>query len=282
MLKKALFLCVAVLSAVSFSGCDSGIYSAEKRFWQASKEFNALLKAKEKPSSVDCQKVIDKFREITIRYPMWPNSAQAQFSIGQLYAMQGSLAKGRDEFLLILKDYPDNKDLCSRALFMVAMTYEQAEDLPKALESLNKVMSDYPDTGTAMQVPVHIAEYYKVKGKNDEASAAYVSAIEKYKKYISDNPKTYGALVTIDLITTCYADQGKWDEALEYMESLVSGHEDSLLAPKALFVSGAIYEQKMNQPERAILNYRRIMEKYPKTPFAQLAEKQIEALNKSK
>lgn len=271
-----------ILSAIYLGGCDSGTYSAEKRFWQASKEFNVLLKAAEKASSVDYQKIIDKFREITIRYPMWPNSAQAQFNIGQLYAMQGTLAKSRDEFLLILKDYPDNKDLCSRALYMVAMTYEQADDWPKALESLNGIMSGYPDTGTAMQVPVHIAEYLKVKGKNDEASAAYASAIEKYKKYISDNPKTYGALVTIDLITTCYADQGKWNEALEYMEALVSGHEDLLLAPKALFVAGAIYEQKMDQPDKAIQNYRRILEKYPKTPFAQPAGKQIEALSKSK
>ncbi|MFA5317223.1 MAG: tetratricopeptide repeat protein [Dehalococcoidales bacterium] len=282
MFRKLSVICAVVLVSAALGGCDSGTYSAEKRFWNASKDLNALLKAPDKASPVDYQKIIDKFREITIRYPMWPNSSQAQFNIGQLYAMQGSLAKSREEFLAIPKDYPDNKDLSSRALYMVALTYESADDWSNALETLNKITSGYPDTGTALQVPVHIAEYLKLKGRNDEASAAYVAALDKYKKYITDDPKTYGALVAIDLIVTCYADQGKWDEALDYLNSLIAAHEDKLVAPKALFVAGAIYEQKTNQPDKAIQNYRRILEKYSNTPFAKLAGNQLEALSKSK
>lgn len=282
MFRKISVICAVLLASSAISGCDSGTYSAEKRFWHASKDLNKLLQAPDKASPVEYQKIIDKFREITIRYPMWPNSAQAQFSIGQLYAMQGSVAKARDEFLVILKEHPENADLCSRALYMVAITYEAGDDTPKAIEALNRIMSDYPDTGTALQVPVHIAEYYKLKGKNDEASTAYAVAIDKYKKYISDNSKTYGALVTIDLLVTCFADQGKWAEALEYLDSVAAAHGDTLLAPKALFVAGAVYEQKTNQPDKAAANYRLIMEKYSNTPFAKLAEKQLEAINKSK
>ncbi len=282
MFRAAGLLFSVFLFAACLNGCDSTRYSAEKRFWHASRDFNKLLKSPEAASPVDYQRIIDKFREITIRYPMWPNSAQAQFNIGQLYAMQGNMAKGRDEFYAILKDYPENKDMCARALFMVALAYEKGDDWPKALEALNKITSDYPDTGIALQIPVHIAEYYKIRGKNEEASAAYASAIEKYRSVISKEPNTYAALAAVDLIVSCYADQEKWNEAVDYLGSLASSYGDLVLASKALFVEAAIYEQKLNMPDKAESNYKKIIDKYGNTPFAKPAENQLAALKKKK
>ena len=272
-----------VLAAVLFlNGCDSGTYSAEKRFWHAAKEFAQLMKASDKATPVDYQKVIDSFREVTIRYPMWPNSAQAQFNIAQLYAMQGSMSKARDEFAVIIKDYPSNVDMCGRSLFMIALAYEKEDNWPKAKETLEKIEQDYAKTGTALQVPLHIAEYYKMKGQSAEMEAAYASALEKYKNMIKDNPKTYGAIITIDLVITCYADQEKWNEALDYLAGLVTGYPDTLLAPKSLLTQGVIYEQKLKQPDKAREIYRGVVEKYSKTLFAAAAQKQLEALDKAK
>lgn len=275
-----IFLILAIL--LPLMGCDSGTYSAEKRFWHASKAYNRLMKAPEKATQVDYQKVIDSFREITIRYPVWPNSAQAQFNIGQLYAMQGNLSKAKDEFGVILKDYSGNVDMCANSLFMTVLIYEREDNWPKAKEILDKITDDYPNTGTAFRVPIHIAEYYKIKGRNAEAEAAYAAALDKYKKLIKDNPKTYGAIITVDLIMTCYVDQERWNEALDYLSSLVSDYSDTLLAPKAMFIKGTIYEQKLSQPDKARELYREIMQKYSKTPFAEAAQKQIEGLNKPK
>jgi len=282
MFKAAGYLCAVFLLTACLGGCDSTRYSAEKRFWHASRDYNKLLRSQDAVSPVDYQRVIDKFREITIRYPMWPNSAQAQFNIGQLYAMQGNLSKGRDEFYVILKDYPENKDMCAKALFMIAMSYEKGDDWPKALEAFNKITSGYPETGSALQVPVHIAEYYKLKGKNEEASAAYSAAIEKYRNVISKDPNTYAALAALALAVTCYAAQEKWNEAVDYLDSLVSSYGNLAIAPKALFVESIIYEQKLNMPDKAEINYKNIIEKYSDTPFAKLAENQLTVLKKTK
>lgn len=282
MSKKTVSIFLVFVVLLILNGCDSGIYSAEKRFWHASKAFNGLVKASDKATQVDYQKVIDSFREITIRYPMWSNSAQAQFNIGQLYAMQGNLSKAKGEFGVIIKGYPTNTDMCARGLFMIAIICEREDDWPKAKETLDKITDSYPDTGTAFQVPIHIAEYYKIKGQNAEAEAAYAAALDKYKKIIKNNPKTYGAIITVDLIMTCYADQERWNEALDYLSGLASDYPDTLLAPKGLFIKGAIYEQKLNQPDKARELYREVIQKYSKTPFAQAAQQQIESLNKPK
>ena len=240
------------------------------------------MKAPEKATPVDYQKIIDSFREITIRYPMWPNSAQAQFNIGQLYAMQGNFPKAKDEFLLILKDYQANVDMCARGLFAAALVYEKEDNWPKAKETLDRIENDYPDTGTAFQVPLHTAEYYKVKGKSAEADAAYLAALDKYKSLIKDKPKTYGALITVDLVLSCYSDQEKWNEAMDYLVSLVVDYPETLLAPKAKFIQAAIYEQKLSQPEKARELYDEIIKKYAKTPFAKTAQQQLERMNKAK
>ena len=282
MSKKAVFISLVFFAAAVLNGCDSGTYSAEKRFWHASRDFNQLMKAPDKATAVDYQKIIDSFREITIRYPMWPSSAQAQFNIGQLYAMQGNFSKARDEFQLILKDYQSNVDMCSRGLFAVALVYEREDNWPKAKEALDRIEKDYPETGTAVQVPLHIAEYYKVKGKNAEADAAYLAALDKYKNLIKNNSKTYGALVTVELVLSCYTDQEKWSEAVDYLGSLAVDYPETLLAPKAKFIQAAIYEQKLNQPEKSRELYDEIIKKYSKTPFADTAKQQLERMNKAK
>ena len=282
MSKKAVFILLVSSAVVVLNGCDSGIYSAEKRFWHTSKAFNQLLNAPDKATPVDYQKVIDSFREITIRYPTWPNSAQAQFDIGQLYAMEGNFSKARNEFMVIPKDYSANVDMCARALFAAALVCEKEDDWPKAKEIFERIEKDYTDTGTAFEVPLHIAEYYKVKGRSAEADAAYLAALDKYKGMIKEKPKTFGALVTVDLAVSCYTDQEKWNEAADYLGSLIADYPDTLLAPKAMFIQSAIYEQKLNQPGKARELYDEIIKKYSKTPFAKAAQDRIEKLNKPK
>ena len=115
-----------------------------------------------------------------------------------------------------------------------------------------------------------------------EADAAYLVALDKYKNLIKSKPKTYGALVMVDLALNCYSDREKWSEAVDYLGSLIVDYPETLLAPKAKFVQAAIYEQKLNQPEKSRELYDEIIKKYSKTPFADTAKQQLERMNKAK
>ncbi len=270
----SLFLAIAII--LSLAGCDAGIYSAEKRFWRASKAFNRLMQDLEKAEAEDYQKVVDAFREITIRYPMWPNSPRAQFHIAQLYAVQNNLPQARAEFEVILKEYPTNADICATALFTIGVIYEKENNWEKTKESFNKLVSDYPNTYSAYQVPLYMAQYYKNKGQ--AAEAAYAAALEKYQNIIKGNPKTFGAVVAVDFLVACYADQQKWNEAVAYLESLVNDYSDTALAPKALFTIGLIYQNQLNEPQKALEYYRKLIDKYPNNFLVKPAEKQIEQI----
>lgn len=275
-----IFLSAALL--ISLAGCDAGVYSAEKRFWRASKAFNRLMQDLEKAEPEDYQKVVDDFREITIRYPMWSNSPRAQFHIAQLYAVQNNLPQARAEFEVILKDYPTNTDICATALFTIGVIYEKEDNWEKAKETFNKLASDYPNTYSAYQVPLYIAQYYKNKGQTADADAAYAAALERYQQIIKEHPKTFGAVIAGDFAVACYADQKKWEEAIAYLESLVSDYSDSQLAPKSLFTIGLIYQNQLNESQKALEYYRKLIDKYPKNFLVEPAEKQIESINKPK
>ncbi|KPK41320.1 MAG: hypothetical protein AMJ78_05765 [Omnitrophica WOR_2 bacterium SM23_29] len=274
------FLFVTIV--MSMVGCDSGNYSAEKRFWRASKEFNRLMQNLEQATPQDHQKVIDLFREITIRYPSWPNSARAQFHIAQLYAIQNNLPQARTELEVILKEYSTNVDLCATALFTIGAIYEKEDKWDKAIETFDKLTSDYTNTYSALQVPLYIAQHYRGKGQAAQADAAYTAALEKYQKIIKDNSKTFGAVVAEDFAIACYVNQKKWTEAIDYLDSLARDYPDTPLAPKSLFTIGIIYQGQLKEPQKALEYYRKLIEKYPKNFLVKPAEKQIELINKPK
>ncbi|KPK41517.1 MAG: hypothetical protein AMJ78_05315 [Omnitrophica WOR_2 bacterium SM23_29] len=274
------FLFVAAVFFIT--GCDTGTYSAEKRYWHAAKKFNRLMQNLENATPQDYQEAIAAFREITIRYPPWTNSPKAQFYIGQLYAIQNNLPQARAEFETILNEYPTNVDICATALFAIGIIYERQDNWEKALEAFDKLTSDYPNAYSAFQAPLYIAQHYKNKGQAEETEAAYATALEQYQKVIKEYPNTFIAVIAEDFALTCYINQERWNEAVDYLDSLVRDYPDTLLAPKSLFSIGIIYQDRLNEPQKALGYYRTLIDKYPKNFLVKPAEKQIELINKSK
>lgn len=273
---------LSIILFISLSSCDGGTYSAEKRFWHALLEYNRLTQNVKGATPQDYQELIDAFRGITIRYPKWANSAKAQFYIAQLYAVQDNLSKSRDEFEVILREYPNNQDICATALFNIAVLYEKENNWEKGRGFLDRLVKEYPDSGLAFQVPLYIAEHYKRKSETVEMEAAYAAALDKYQRIIRENPKTYGALMAVDFAVACYGGRDKWEEAATYLSALINDYPDTILAPKVLFVSGAVYQEKLNQRQKALEYYRQIIKKYPETIFAKSARQLIETIDKTK
>lgn len=277
---KKIIGCLPIFLAVILfiSSCDSGTYSAEKRYWHASRAFNRLMQNLESATSEDYQKVIDTFREITIRYPLWSNTPRAQFHIAQLYAAQNNLPKARAEFETVLKEYPTNEDVCATALFYIGVIYEKEGKWEMALENFSKLTRDYPGVYSALQAPLYVAQHYKNKGQVAEAEAAYSSALAGYQKIIRDNPERFGAVVAEDFALACFVDQRKWNEAVGFLEGLARDYPDTFLAPKSLFSIGLIYQDQLNEPQKAVEYYRKLIDKYPSSFLVKPAEKQIEQI----
>jgi fibronectin type 3 domain-containing protein len=77
------------------------------------------------------------------------------------------------------------------------------------------------------------------------------------------------ATMALDYMAACYAGLEKWQEASETLQSLVN---QELPPPKQVdtyLKLGSIYEEKLNEKEKAIEVYSALLQKYPQLPIAQ-------------
>ncbi len=54
-------------------------------------------------------------------------------------------------------------------------------------------------------------------------------------------------------------DQGRWQEAVSYLEKIVQYHFDDILADDAVFQLGDIYENHLDNKEKAAVYYKKIL-----------------------
>ena len=259
-------------------GCSGGEYGAEKLYWRANKSYILLQRDFKTAKPEDFQKVIVSFRKVVLQYPNWRNSSQAQLFIGELYALQDDELKAKAEFEKVLKNYPRSMDVCAIAQFAIGTIYEDENDWNKALEEYKKIVINYPYTYTAYQVPLYIARHYKSENQDAEAEVAYKEAIEHYGKIIKEQPNTFAAITAQNFIVVSLLEQKKWNEAIDYLQSLIDAYPQSALAVTSLYTIGTIYQERLNQPQKAINIYQKIVDKYPDSEVAKSAEKQIETI----
>lgn len=72
--------------------------------------------------------------------------------------------------------------------------------------------------------------------------------------------------------------QGKWAEAVVFLEDLMKYHADDILADDALFHLGNIFENHMEDKEKAIENYKKILFDYKGSLYTTEARKRLRAL----
>jgi tetratricopeptide (TPR) repeat protein len=90
----------------------------------------------------------------------------------------------------------------------------------------------------------------------------------------------YHGLADEILLRKCIAmeNQGKWAEAVVFLEDLMKYHADDILADDALFHLGNIFENHMEDKEKAIENYKKILFDYKGSLYTTEARKRLRAL----
>lgn len=72
--------------------------------------------------------------------------------------------------------------------------------------------------------------------------------------------------------------QGKWNEAIQYLNELLKYHSDDILADDAVFDLGDIYENHLNDKEKAMEFYKKILFDYKGSLYTAEARKRLRIL----
>ncbi len=258
-------------------GCGNQ-YPAEKLYWKANKFSEQIFRNPKGTPLSQYEKAISRFEKIIRKYPDLTQAKEAQFKIAQLYVAREDFPGAIKEFEKTIRNYPDDIMLCAKAQFAIGNCYQQQGDWDKALIAYRKVFSDYKDTPFGLEVPLYIARYYERNEQNVNARKAFREAIKEYKKIIKEHPKSQGAYIVQDYIAFCYLSLQDWPNAIKSLNKLINDFPKTPKTAQALITMGALYQNQLKQPKRAISVYQKFLKDYPKHKLVYAIQKRLDEL----
>jgi TolA-binding protein len=260
----------------ALAGCGSR-YSAEKLYWQANQVAGRLSSGNRQITAAQYQKIISAYRRVAQRYPLEPLAAQSQFTIAQIYTIQGKFEQAQAELGKIVNNFSRDKETASRAQFMIGNLYEQQGNWEMAAQEYEKVFDLYPLSSYGLRAPVYIAEHYQ-KSDPAQAEKAYRRAVRGYEKLINDYSGTSVVPVIRNYLGAVYVSQGKWDDALAVWQETLNEYPQSPIGALSLFSIGELYKRQIKDLQKAIEVYEDFVSKYPESQIIKQAKFQIARL----
>lgn len=208
-------------------------------------------------------KALTQFSEITGNYRDSPISREAAVKEGvclfKLRLISGSI----ERFEKYLAESPKGP-VADEALYYLGLSYDQSGHSGAAVKTFKRLTLNYPSYPSIMDA------YYRL-GKNLFEERKYIEAENAFTNYLENtrrtDPSYDDALFYMERIAF---HKGYYTSEMEIAEHFVAKNPTSRLAPR-LFLDLARYYRLSDDIERAIENYRNIVELHPRSEFADSA-----------
>ena len=256
-------------------------------------------------SNKDYKRAAEEFKRLVAAYPNAESAPDAQYYAGLSYQKAGKYYPAFVNYQKVVDDYP----FTDRIAEIVKAQYEIGEiffnkhsgtllgveimtDVERSIEIFAKVIGNMPYSDIADNAQYMIGLSYK-------KIQQYVDAVKAFEKLVQEYPKSdlveraryeIAQCLYLSSLKAQY-DQESTDEAMEEFEKYAEKTDDAKLKEEAketvsflkekkaesLFNSAEFYE-KRKKYRSAIIYYRKILETYPHTSYAPVAEARREYL----
>jgi len=286
-MKKALIAYLVILIGVFvlFSALDSGgDYALEKKIWKLQRQFNEIAKDPGAVPDLKYDDVLGKFQAVIDQHPDSKLVPSLYVSLGRLHMMKKDYVAAREQFQLVIRKYPENRELSADALFSAGKTYEVDDNWSKAYETYQSVLKNYPETDIGLSTPLYVAHYYQGKGEEQNAILAYDLAENYYKRVASEHSEKLLGLNALRYLSNCYLEQDRWNEAINTLGSILeayasSGHLTVKNTDMMIKTVNVVSAYQLKDYDVAIRLYQGILDRNPEHPLRDYLKKVIEAFN---
>ncbi len=247
------------------------------------------------------EEAIKTFRQITTRFPSQKLVHKAYFWMGMSYIRLDSCAMAVNAFSKALK-IPESYYYIAQCNFKMGNYHSAVENMLKFLENtkeetakypeayrvlaysyinlgdtlaadsmMEKILKRYPDNPVADEARLYLASRLKEQALFDSA----LSLLKVVKKNRSDDIAAKASLLMADI----YRDMGETQEAIiEYITTYrIYEKLYPEVAQEALLRAGELYE-KEGRLEEALTVYRRLLRKFPDSPYKEEVEKRAKEI----
>ena len=284
-MKKIIWIMVLVLAVVyavlAVLGAG-GEYAAEKLLYRAAK-MNAKIVAN--PDVVP-PKLIDSIesdiKELLRRYPDTEAAGIANIKLAEFYMAYKKYDQALAHADNIIKKYGKNTGMLSMAYFLKGAAYEKQDKWQSALKEYHVVRDNYTNTQLGMQIPIHIANYYSLKGRETHAQEAYGEAARFYENIERENSqKALGYMASLLLIQT-HIKSGNFESAAKVVEETLDKYYSRMALAQLLPLVENVIVTKLKNTEKAVEIYKTILAKSKDEKFNKALRTRLEALQKNK
>ena len=269
---------LGIALAVTAVGCSES-YSSERLFWKAQQLTVPIMQHPNSATPEQIAQSVEAFTRVIRRTPgtMW--AARAQLIIGTLHAMGKKYNKAREAYGLVLQNYNQYGDLCLRARYSTAKTFEAEQKWEEALKVYRDIAEYHTWTPLGLEAPLYIASVYEKRQQAEQAKMAYERASRIYLRLIPEAPSPEMAIQVKGYLTIAYQRLGEWDKAIALLEELTTlPAGQQVNRPLILLTLGSIYQAKLQNSTKAGDAYTKLLQEFPAHPFGKVAKAQLDAL----
>lgn len=253
---------------------------------------------------------IKKFQQLVKKFPDSPYAAKSQFSIGLAYEQKGNITKALEEYQKVADKFPYSSEEVMKVieaeyrlgnlilerkgedLWLKVSTFEG--NCERAAKVFDQAIKISPYSAKAPEMQYKCGEAYLKAKKYEDAEASYKKVLDIYSdsEWSDDAVYKLGLLAETQALESIY-DQTKTEEAIkwysEYLKKYPGGSQADDVKErtaaltdkkiKKLYETGEYYE-KSRDTESAMVYYRRIVDDFPQSQWAEKAKERMEVLKK--
>jgi TolA-binding protein len=278
--KKAIFI---VLAGLILAGCANDQYAIEKKYWQIQKQAEKIFKNPHASPPRELERVVQVFNNFIQRYSQNRLATEAEFHIARLYMVKEEYEKARTQLQAIINKYNQAKlePIRVEAVFLVGNSYEREDKWELALEQYKNIMQDYPTTIRGLDIPLYIAQHYKVKYQPDKMIAAYQEAVGYYNALAEKYPNSPLAYRAHTLVPACYVALKEWQNAIGALNTVIEKYKDKVTQDGTLIDIALIYKNELKDKMKAKEALEKLIKDYPQSKLIKTATAILKELAKN-
>jgi TolA-binding protein len=211
----------------------------------------------------DTAHAIESFSTLQQKFAHAPITSSAVLSLAGVYAHQGDIAKAKDEYETLIRDYPASQDAANGTIDYANMLLTMpSPDTAKAIDVLSQTASSAGQLEAGARAQIALGSIYQGQGRTAEAQAAFATVAQRtdglgaeaqYRlgesyKALGNYPDAITALLRVksdfgsynDWVTQallslgdCYEATDQRDLARESYQTLLAFHHDDDIAKEA-------------------------------------------------
>lgn len=197
------------------------------------------------------------FEQLQRQWPSHPRAAEARLSVAQHFLDQGDTGAARTQLNSIIEN-PSSPAQAARALFLFGQSERERGNLTQALRYFERVHTEYPETDVAPAAFYALGATQVRLERYDDAASSFEALGNRFP----DSPYAQNLGTALGEV---YYRIEEYENAASELRDRLSELEGSQRA-RALFLI-AEASNHLRAGEDAVVNYRRVIDEHPNTPY---------------